>query len=407
MAKSKINICLGLVIFCVFFLRCDAPRKNPLDPQNTTVIRASLYGRVFSAAAPTIGLSDVVVVWKNNRLTTTDQNGLYTFGSIHPVSGWLYFSKAGFLPDSVYLEWKGRESVEQNMTLRREPSLSGRVQTLRVPPSPIPDVKVTWQPGQQYTYTNSDGYYFFDRPQQSDGLLTFEKEGYRTFDIPIEWPAGQDVTKNAFLNANPRLDDFDLFSVVKNYYEPRPPTDELVARASLGDTEGDIDSVYIECPSLNIKAYLEYNVLERVFERTFSNLDLELASLRQVVGYDFDLCVIDRFGYKFVLGQERIARIITDEIEIDSPNNSELVDHQVTLKWLHFDPGFNFTFHAKIHTDDDFTPELVWEKEGIAADTNSVIAHISKATDYVWEIWCVDEFDNRSRSKQGSFRVKD
>jgi hypothetical protein len=284
-------------------------------------------------------------------------------------------------------------------------SLSGRVQTVRVPPTAIAGVKVTWQPAQQYTFTDEEGYYHFERPLQSDGLLIFEKEGYRIVEIPVEWSANASVTKNAFLNANPQLQDFSLFSIVTNYYEPRQPTYELVARAQLGDAESDIDSVYIECASLALKAYLQYDILEKVFERSFSASDLQLISLRQAVGHDIDLCVIDRFGYKFNLAQEQLARVITDEIEIDSPNNSESVDEYVTLKWLHFDPGFKFTFHAKINTDDDFTPDLVWEQKEIPADSDSVIAHIQNSSDYVWEIWCVDEFNNRARSKQGSFRV--
>ncbi|MBN1465356.1 hypothetical protein JXA02_06325 [candidate division KSB1 bacterium] len=323
MAKIQKHVYWGAMVLCLFYLTCDAPHKNPLDPMNG-----------------------------------------------YP-----------------------------------KPSLRGRVQTMRVPPVAIAGVKVTWQPGQQYTFTDEAGYYHFAGPLAADGLLIFEKESYRTAEIPVEWPAGASVTNDVFLNANPQLEDFSLYSIVTNYYEPRQPRHELVARAQLGDAEGDIDSVYIECAALAIKAHLQYDVLERVFERSFSASDLHLMSLRQVVGFDFNLCVIDRFGYRFNLGQERLARVITDEIVIDSPNNSELAPKNVILKWFHFDPGFKFTFDVKIHTDDDFTPDLIWERAGIAADADSVSAYVPLASDYVWEIWCVDEFANRARSKQGSFRV--
>ena len=177
--------------------------------------------------------------------------------------------------------------------------------------------------------------------------------------------------------------------------------------ARLVDAEGDISSVYIECAALDIKGDLDYNVLDKVFEQTFLKSELGLESLRQVVGYDFDLVVVDKFGYKFILGQERVARVISDVIELVSPNNSETVDQDVTLKWLHFDPGFEFSFHAKVRTDDDFAPELIWEQKGIVADTNSVVAHLPKGMDYIWEVWCVDKFNNQARSKQGSFKVSE
>ena len=209
------------------------------------------------------------------------------------------------------------------------------------------------------------------------------------------------------MNENPKLEEFVLYSVVKNYYEPRDPTFEMITRAGIKDAEGDIDSVYIECQPLDIKAYLEYDILEKVFERTFTVIDLGLSSLREVVGYDFELKVVDGFGDTFLLGQERVVRVIPDEIAIDSPKNSEEVANKVVLKWFYFNPGFNFTYHIKIHTDDDITPELVWEKVNIPADSISfTVEKWLKATDYLWEIWCVDEFNNRSRSKPGSFQVK-
>ena len=81
MAKTKKNICLGILFLGVFFLTCNAPRKNPLDPSNTNVDWASLYGTVQSLAVPVQGLSDVIVSWNNKLLTTTDQNGQYIRGA--------------------------------------------------------------------------------------------------------------------------------------------------------------------------------------------------------------------------------------------------------------------------------------------------------------------------------------
>ncbi len=128
--------------------------------------------------------------------------------------------------------------------------------------------------------------------------------------------------------------------------------------------------------------------------------------MRQLVGYDFDLKVLDDYGETFNLGAERVERVILDEIEIDSPKNSESVVNMINLQWLYFNPGFKFTYDIEIYTDDDFTQELVWHREGVPADSLSIaVDAILPPKEYVWMIWCVDEFSNRSRSKPGSFKV--
>lgn len=283
-------------------------------------------------------------------------------------------------------------------------TLSGRVVTQRPPPSPLADVKVTWQPGQQYTFTNATGFYMFNHPLQQDGLLVFEKNGYRTIEIAIDWPENESVVQDAFLNSNPVLNGFTLCCVTINHYG-RDQTFTMEVKAQLLDSEGDIDSVFITCDPLAIKAALEYDVLDKLFERTFSALDLGLSSMQNVAGHDFTLHIVDRYGYTFQLGRERIARVIADEVEIESPNNSEEVSKTVTLKWHKFDPRFTFSYHIQIYTDDDFAPELVWEVQSIPPDTNSIVAELKVAAEYLWEIWCVDEFNNRSRSKPAAFKV--
>ncbi|MBN1481913.1 hypothetical protein EH223_06190 [candidate division KSB1 bacterium] len=404
MAKPKRHILLGALATFLLSLACNAPHKNPLDPQNSTVQWATLGGTVQSRTTPALFLQDVQVVWNSSLVTHTGADGRYVFEKISSRDGWLHFSKAGFIADSIRVEWKNRDIVEVDMSLRPEPILSGRVSTQRPPPSPIAGVKVTWQPGQQYTFTDQSGFYLFEQPVQRDGLLIFEKDGYRTIEIDIEWPENEPVVQDAFLNANPVLNGFSLCCVTINHYG-RDQTFTMETKAQLLDSEGDIDSVYIICDPLNIKAALEYNVLDKLFERTFSALDLGLFSMQNVAGHDFNLHIVDRYGYTFQLGRERIARVITDEIEIESPTNSEEVGKTVTLKWRQFDPRFTFSYHIQIYTDDDFAPELVWEAQSIPPDTSSVVAELNMAAEYLWEIWCVDEFNNRSRSKPAAFKV--
>lgn len=404
MAKPKPHIWLFACLLGLFLWTCDAPRNNPLDPLNPNAEWANLAGTARSNTSEI--LSDVLIRW-NDSMTTSDQNGQYLFEKIKPTDGMLYFSKSGFIDDSSYIEWNGRTNITHNITLRRNPILSGHVETESYPRSAISNVKVTWHLGQQYAFTNENGNFIFENPVPGDGLITFEKEGFRTFETTVKWPDMGDADIDAYLNANPQLQDFSLFSAVTNYYEPRLPTYEMVARARLTDAEGDIENVYIECSALALKMDLQYNVIDKVFERSFSTRDLSLESMLEVVGYDFDLVVVEESGDEFKLAQQRVVRVINNVIDIESPKNGESVDYTFWLKWKNPYPGFKFTYHAKIYTNDDFTPELVWEKENIAAEAESLEVELNDATEYLWEIWCVDEFYNRSRSKPGSFSVEE
>ncbi len=341
-------------------------------------------------------------------MTTTDAEGHFAFNKIRPADGVLYFSKPGFVDDSSRIEWNGRTSITHDKTLQKNPYLSGRVETASYPRAWMDSVKVTWQPGQQYVLTDETGSFHIEQPVQVDGLLTFEKTGYRTSELFIKWPPQNEI--EIALNANPTLNYFTLNTIVTNFYEPRQPIHELVARARLDDAEDDIAGVYIECSALNIKKNLSYNILDKVFERSFSERDLALGAdfdMRQVVGHDFDLVVVEESGYDYVIAKTNLARIIGDVIEIEAPKNGEDVGKKFMLKWKNPQPGFNFTYHAKIYTDDDFTPELVWQQENISADVESVFVDLDTETAYSWEIWCVDTFNNRARSRPVSFNVKE
>lgn len=406
MAKRKAHVrgwLIGLV--SVFLaLACEAPHNNPFDPQNPRSQRVTLTGTVSTFDSPKRPIAGALVLWPSqNRMTVSDADGRFQMPGLAPQSGHLFVQKEGFVTDSMWIDLNsGLSSLD--ILLHALPVMTGRVMSARMPPVPLDEVKVTWLPGNQYTYTNSGGYYRFENPPIGAGALLFERTGYKTLSAQVEW-RGESMTQNVFMNAVPVVSGYQIYSIVENNYGPRR-TYRMVVEALITDQENDIDSVYIACSALGIKEQLAYDVLSKKFHRSFSVLDLKLTSLNQVVGHDFTLHVVDQEGDDFALGNERVERVIADEIEIDSPINSQTVEKPFRVKWLPFAPGFPFTYSVEIYTDDDFTPDLVWQKEKIPADSleQTIIADLP-ATEYVWMIWCIDEFQNRSRSKPGSFKI--
>ena len=484
---THISVFFALVI-CLLICSCDAPRKNPLDPQNpdtkivtlegvvqtfedprspisgatvhwkrgdliketpatgqfafngipprdgwlicqkpgrktdsvyiewngakaltrtfTLRMAPSLSGRVTRAGQSDSPIANATVFWQNeSKYTTTDSLGYYSFQDLNREDGLLVFQKENYAADSVWISWENSDHLTQNMSLNTMPILQGKVQTSRVPPMPIVGAKVTWNPGNQYTFTDASGNFTFNNPVIEDGVLIIVAEGYKPDSTTISWQNQQLVTKNFFLNAKPQLDELAIYSTVEFDYGDRT-TFKMIVESKISDQEGDIDSVYIKNDDLNIKASLNYDVLKRQFERTFSALDLGLNSIREAVGYDFEIIVVDQYNDTFILGTDRIERLILDEIPILNPINNELVQENFSVEWDFFNPEFSFTFTVEVYTNQDFTSDLVWRKTKIPADTSNVVVTKSlPAGEYFWWIWCVDQFNNKSRSKPGSFEI--
>jgi hypothetical protein len=407
--KKKYIYVLMTCALCFLLTRsCEAPRNNPYDPRGSNSQFVTLQGSVSTVQSPNAPIEGVLIIWKiENRLAVTDENGQYLLSGLLPQNGWVIFQKSGFVVDSVWVDWSVGNTQVKNVNLHQLPALTGRVQSSRVPPKPLVEVKVTWLPGNQYTFTDVNGYFTFQNPATENGALTLEKYGYKTATVNVEWSGEATVTQNVFMNALPIVESYNIYSIVENNYGPRR-TYQMVVDAKITDEENDIDSVYIANTTLGIKAYLAYDVMAKKFHRDFSINDLKLSSLNKVVGHDFLLNVVDQADDVFILGTERVERVIQDEIEIDSPINGAGVENNFAVKWLPFAPGFPFSYSIEIYTDDDFTPELVWRKDNVPADSLTQVVNAAlNPTEYVWMIWCVDEFNNRSRSKPGSFKINE
>ena len=200
------------------------------------------------------------------------------------------------------------------------------------------------------------------------------------------------------------MDQIFIYSRMLHLYGSRQ-TEQLQLKVQISDPDNDIDSLYIENTHLNLYKYLDFNSSTKYFEKTFLIYDLNVTSLEQVVGHDFNIIVKDKYSHVIQVGQDKLKRIIHDEVQFSEPSGYQQVTSSPELKWKKFEPGFDFTYTLQIFTD-DITPIMVWEKTDISAETTSfIVDRILPRNDYFWVIWCVDEFQNSSRSKPASFTV--
>lgn len=314
-----------LQLLALIFISCNAPRNNPLDPENPDNKIISIEGTVLTDTRDPSPIDSVNIIWMNENITCkSDENGNFKIKCFNHYNGWLYFEKSGYTTDSVYVNWIGNNKFSVNV----------------------------------------------------------------------------------HLNSLPVLNSVSLYSVVRNKYST---TDYLLnAECKIVDVDDDIDSVLLVNQSYKISKRLsKLNAYE--FEGSFYDYELGLSSLENLVGKDFEI-VASTKGKETVVGKASIKRIINDVIEFISPANQELVSTTPTLKWKKFTEGFNFTYTVEIYTDDPL-PELVWREESIPSSETSIIVDIelpiSQYNDqFFWVIWCVDDYKNMARSRTAGFVVQ-
>jgi len=318
----------SFILFAVLLVAasCDAPRLNPLDPENPNSQLGQVFGFIKTQAVPQQAIAGVKVSWQDdNRTLDTDANGYYKIENLPMVDGTLYFEKDGYSKDSIRISWQNQKSIDLGITL---------------------------------------------------------------------------------LNAIPKLDNLLIYTNVENRY-PDDQRYTLYVQASISDTENDVDSVFVRCTALNFNELLIYNSQTRYYELTYSyGSKGSVPSIDDAIGKNFEIVVKDRIGKIFNVGYSTIKRIIKQEILFDSPANGVAVGSRPVCRWKRFLPGFNFKYMIQIYTDET-TPQLKWEKNNISKDDIEAIAETTlPAGDYFWVVWCIDDFQNRARSKPATFNVQ-
>ncbi|MBN1998665.1 carboxypeptidase regulatory-like domain-containing protein [candidate division KSB1 bacterium] len=283
--------------------------------------------------------------------------------------------------------------------------IEGLVIGVSVPSRPVPNVTVNWSPGGRFAVTDGNGHFQIANLKPENGLLQFTKPGYLSDSLFIQWNSRKSVTVQKQLNACPVLDSLRIYSEVLYQY-PDLQTGKVIIQAGITDTDLDIDSVYVNNPYLDVASPLKYNLDSKMYEQAFKLNDLNVNSIEDVVGYDFDIVVRDRFSHFIHVGKGAVKRVMP-EVEFQSPSNYQEVTGAPRLRWKAFRSGFLFTFTIQVYKY-EFMPEIIWQKTGIPADSVSyTVDSRLPVNNYFWVIWCVDEFYNQSRSKPASFKVSD
>lgn len=281
--------------------------------------------------------------------------------------------------------------------------LTGQVFSLSY--KPLDHVKVIWLLDGKITFTDDKGKFTLGPVDKKSGYLYFEKEGYAGDSLFVDWE-NPEIPDPVLLNSVPYLDSLEFYSVVDNYTERYKQKKLVVCKVKLSDDDNNITSVFLIKEGKTKQDSLIYNPASKYFERTFSVSELNETSLEQLIGKDFHFWVVDQDNAKFNIGRYHIKRIISQEVQLESPGDLDTVSVPFKLNWDRFLPGFDFEYKVQIHTNYISNNVLVWEKI-VPSDSISVtITENIPSGSYTWVIWSIDRFLNRNASKGKSFIVE-
>jgi len=122
----KIFRSLLIILICLGIYSCEAPRSNPLDPQNPAYQLVRLEGIV--TGPHNVKLAGVSVYWKNqNIFVQTDANGNFSMDRLSAQNGMLYFTKAGYNNDSLFINWGSQKDYHVSEVMNSLPNLDSLV----------------------------------------------------------------------------------------------------------------------------------------------------------------------------------------------------------------------------------------------------------------------------------------
>jgi hypothetical protein len=285
--------------------------------------------------------------------------------------------------------------------------IEGIVETINFPRTGIKDVNVVWEKKNIITKTDTNGRFRLDNIPIENGLLTFYKEGYKSDTLVVTWGISKRIYTQVFFNGIPELDSVAIYTLVRNRFSQNPVS-ELFVKAWITDIERDLDTVFVYNPELNLMEPLEHPE-EKTYETVLTEAELNVDDIEQTIGLDFDILIKDTDNNQFIIGSERITRVIKDEVTGQLPSNDSLVVSQpFSFQWNRFRAGYDFTHMIEVYTYDFFNnSQLVHRKENIPSDSTSYYMNQTLAKgNYYWVIWVIDQFQNRSRSKEATFQIQ-
>jgi len=347
---AVVSACLGMVVHS-----CDAPHDNPFDPSSPGYIPPLPPEAVETLRADSITPTECRLCWMS------------TEGAHH----YLIYSGAA--------DWDGRHTEQADMY-----------------PEPVPGVMEAGIP-------------VVKRVSLVPGLT----RAWAVFGVSAEGlvSAGSNVVQvTAPLRDRPASTSLIARS---NHIAWWGLPDQVTLDLNAAVLDSDrVDSVWVLEDTLFIAALSP--VGDGIhWAGEVQEVELPQGSLEALVGHPLALYHHDAAGFTTRDTVFSVIRVIENTPQTLAPARDTLVSQEphIVLEWKPYDEMFAFTFAVEIiHWSQASVPTKVYEDSLIAADSTIYTVKTELTPEpgvFLWTVTVVDEFGNRARSREASFRISD
>lgn len=282
--------------------------------------------------------------------------------------------------------------------------ISGKVLRL-VDNQPIKGALVSVQPIHRIAETDVNGEFHIPEVPRGTYILHCQAEGFAPDSVSLT--VNQSTTWDFHLNGLPRLVDVSL--TTWHISRVFPIDDDFFVQVNVQaddpDNRNQVQNVWYEIPALGFADTLTEISLEKEFLGILRAPQAGVDSLDALIGKPFVLYVEDIFGDRTRRDNLFLTRIIKK-----TPTTVFPLGHTVsvpfTMQWNPVRLPYPFTYTVEVFVD-DFIVTRIAEISAIPSDSTRIpfTMNLDPTRQYFWVLYVVDEFGNRSRSKQSPFRV--
>ena len=291
-----------------------------------------------------------------------------------------------------------------------EGALQVEVTTLYPPVSGLSEALVSIDPGNIAGKTDAAGRFLVSELASGAYTITVDLSGYAQRDTTINLTAGSQSRIRVSLPGLPAITDVRITSLhVSRWFPPPEELFSIEIQTTISDPDGtaDLERVWLFIDEFQFTDDIPVQVEPGVFVHSVTAATLPV-SLEAVLGHGIRIWARDRSGEMQSSEPQNIVRVIRETPLTVAPQGLELLsDPQPQFVWESVPVTFPHTYRLDVVRISQNIQTPVAQVTGIPpADTSFQARDPLPAGDYFWTVSVVDEFGNRSRSREAGFSIQ-
>ena len=278
-------------------------------------------------------------------------------------------------------------------------------------------VTVRLEPGGPSTTTDGSGSYSIDGVPSGDYTVVVEAAGYSGSSTSVTVAPGVPATADFELNGLPVLEEWVINTAHISRWWPLEDLFQIEVTAVASDVDGvfDLDDVWLEIPDFSFADTLSSTPEPGNFAKTLPELILPTTTIHSLLGRSMHISVRDRQDMTISSPSVQLVRVIDETpVAVDGAFQTGPQDCLVEqpgvgavplIEWHQLFLPYSFTHRVDIVRVDTGLETAVQRIDDIPSTATTVQSSPLPSGEYYWTVAVVDEFQNRSRSKQVGFCI--